>query len=597
MGYSLGIDFGTSTTKVSIKKDDDPPIALPISDTGDREFMPSVIAYRRTSTDNAAVFAIGEDAERTPNTGDYQVIRDIKRFLVISQNASPNFPFQDYPWWNEKKNCVDLWSDTLSTEEVIREIVTEALKRAVRRARERELLPRHEMSSDFLTVRGWPMGLGCSVTAGLETRRALHNIARALGFVDFGFDDIQEEPILASLPYLERELRPGNILLVYDFGGGTFDTAIIRIDSPRQDGLPSITVLSAEGEPFCGGTDIDKAIAEYLANRIAGDYFGNDSKWVPEIRAKLLDEGRAREVKEILSGATEYQLVLPADFLDRPGIELQITRKEFDKVITETKLLERTTECVMRAWRRARMVYRKADEAHGEFYLKINRDSGVISKFVTQLGPDDLNENISRVLLVGGTTRIPLVHQHLESILNSKNFISETDPYQPIVACSLGGASRKAHVGAIVDRLPFSIVVRKGEHKQEIYRAYTPTVVYRVLTDTPRIESYISSEAWAVSKTDSVCIQYVAPDGETIKEQVPTLLPGRYVLVINCYGCISLKPLPLGTPVELENTAQHELQIAQWQSVLKEQDRKKEEDDRRTQKYLHEKPGEHGGGG
>ena len=182
-----------------------------------------------------------------------------------------------------------------------------------------------------------------------------------------------------------------------------------------------------------------------------------------------------------------------------------------------------------------------------------------------------MNENISHVLLVGGTTRIPLVHQHLESILNSRNFISETDPYQPIVACSLGGASRKAHVDAIVDRLPFSIVVRKGEHKQELYRAYTPTVRYRTRTDDPRIESYISSDACAVSKTDSVCIQYVAPDRETIIQQVaPTLSPGRYVLAINCYGCISLKPLQPGTAEGLPNPAQSELQAAQWQSVLKE---------------------------
>ncbi len=77
----------------------------------------------------------------------------------------------------------------------------------------------------------------------------------------------------------------------------------------------------------------------------------------------------------------------------------------------------------------------------------------------------------------------------------------------------------------------------------------------------------------------------------------PTLLSGRYALAINYYGCISLEPLPLGTAVPLPHPGQHELQIDQWQSVLKEQARKKEEDAARTRKYIFEKPGEHGGGG
>ena len=377
-------------------------------------------------------------------------------------------------------------------------------------------------------------------------------------------------------------------LLVYDFGGGTFDTAVIRINPPEQDKSPGITVLSADGEPFCGGTDIDKALAKYIATRIAQEYFNNNSALITQIAEELRNYApKIRDTKEILSNSTESSLVLPSDFMDKPGIEIRITREQFETVLMETHLLEKTTNCVLRAWRKARMVYRKEDEVSGQFYLKIDHDTGAVSKHVTELYFDDLKQNVGRILLVGGTTKIPLIQKRLASILDGSKFISENDPYEPIVACSLGAAWRKQNISSIIDRLPFSIVISQGKDRQEMYRAYTPTVTYKTLTDQPRIQHYISSNMCTVSDHGGPAhIECVKPDGAIVQQNdVPS---GKHVVEIDFYGRILLEP----GMEEIPNPVQHELQKAQLRSIREIEERKKTGDEERLRKQLFKKPGE-----
>jgi len=584
MSYSLGVDFGTSTTKISLGLDDGRLIPLRISKLGDKEFMPSVIAYTKLPNNKAAVFAVGEDAEDLPPSTDYQVLRDAKRFFEVKENAPRDFPFEDFPWWNNEQQRVQLWESTFRVEDAVYEILSAALDRAIQRARGLDLLPL--MTEDrWELLKDWPVRLGCSVSAGIETRRSLHNIARRLGFSSITFGNIYEEPVLASLPYLDQKLNAGDIMLVYDFGGGTFDTAVVRIDRTGMGDVPAITVLSADGEPFLGGSDIDKALAEYLKDEIGREYFNDDQNTMRDNTA-LLNE--ARIAKEILSDREEHTIVMPPYFLDRPGIEVTVTRRQLERVIEGTGILERSKDCVLRAWKKARMVYRRAEEVSGEYYLKKDSQTGTISKFITQLQFDDLNENVSRILFVGGTTIIPMLREWIVSVIDSSRFIPEGEQYMPIVACSLGGASQREDISSIVDRLPFSVIIKQGKDMQEMYRAYTPTVSYKVLTDSPKIRPYISDEAFTVSEeTSTVSVECISPDGMTIfKQSCPDLLTGRHVLEINSYGCFSLKGIPLGKSAELHNPSQHELQIAQWERCLLERERQIKEEDQRMREKL-----------
>lgn len=601
MEFTLGIDFGTSCTKVAICKDNNPPIPLPISLTGDKLFMPSVAAYKRTRKNTAELYAIGEDAERVPDAEDYCVIREVKRFLGVKENPPLDFRYQDYPWWDREKKCIQLWSTSLEIDDVIREILAEALRRTVRRVRELRLIPenlrprnrildfsrkvfriRVKKADGVLTIQEWPLRFGCSVSAGLDTRSILRGVVRSLGFAEFKFESIYEEPVLASLPYLQRELHNGDLVLVYDFGGGTFDTALVNVEQNL------ITVLSADGEAFCGGTDIDRHFAEYLARLIAQKYFIRDydriyKRITDPMNAEL--QNVACQIKEILSTQTAYKVIMPPGFLDKPEIELDVTRADLEAVIRKSGILDQVDGCVLRGWRRARMILRKENEVCGEseFAVEVDHKTGKIKKDVFDLDFDDLSNMVNHVLLIGGTTRIPMVQSHLASFLGRVRFISAKDPYEPIVACALGACSHREHIGLIIDRLPFSIVAKQGTGETEMYRAYTRTVSYPL--PSSNIENYVSEKLCIINAdSDSPVIEFRTPDGEAML-QITNLKarPGRYPLKINSFGMIHF-----GNQ-EIDNPGIHPLQKAIWSRIEKEKASLAREESERLHGYLYGK--------
>lgn len=461
----------------------------------------------------------------------------------------------------------------------------------------KKIFGRQEKNDEILTVQGWSARLGCSATAGLEARKMLRSVAKNLGFAGFKFEHIQEEPVLASLPYLQRELHPGESILVYDFGGGTFDSAVIRIEQNSADGLPSMTVLSTEGSAFCGGVNIDKYFTKHLARRIAQEYFGDnfDNKYreIMEQRHSEL-ENIARETKELLSDQSQRTVLMPPDFMNRPNIVLNVTQQELEEVIIESGVLEETEICILSAWRKARMIWRQQNEVCDDFIVEMDTKKGSVIKDIFDLDFDDLNKMVNRVLLIGGTTKIPLVQKHLHSHLKNVQFISENDPYEPIVACALGAASQKEQVNTILDSLPFSIMVKNGDNEMEMYRAYTPTIIYNTLTDNPNIKDFISNNVCPISNSsDCLNIECITPDGEVISQTDNlTMSPGRYVLKINNYGMIHFGHL------EVSNPKQHELQKDMWSRIQKEKERLKQEELERTNRNLREgsKPTEDGPG-
>ena len=610
MEYSLGVDFGTSGVKVSIRQEGRPPVALPISVGGDEPAMPSVVSYSRTSKNTAELYAVGEDAEMTPTGDDFIIIRDIKRVLETVDNPPRDFPYHCFPWWDIANKRVQLWRTTLKVDDVIQVIFEESLRRAVRRARDLDLVPqtRRPRWQRFLSmirrifvrqpenkvlpeVQGWHLELACSVTAGLESRTILRRVAQHLGFVGFRFEQIREEPVLASLPYLQREVHPGETVLVYDFGGGTFDSAVIRVEQTSSDALPSITVLSTEGSPFCGGVDIDRRFGDHLARRIAQEYFGDESE---ERYREIMEHGRsqlvnlARAAKESLSGRTEFTVSARLDFLSMPAVELTVTRNELERAIQDSGVLKEADICVLCAWRKARMILRQGHEVGDPLVIEKDVRTGAIVRTILDLGFDDLSEMVDRILIVGGTTKIPLVRAHLGSLFRNVQFITEEDPYEPIVACALGAASQKAHVNSVVDRLPFSIIVNKEDGAMEMYRAYARTFTFDEWTKNPPVTPYVSRDACLISSTsDWLDIHCVTPDGEIIAQtDKQTMLPGRHPLKIDMLGRIGLGNL------SVPNLRQHRLQLDMLYRMEQEKQRLEDEERDRARIQLYKKPGE-----
>jgi actin-like ATPase involved in cell morphogenesis len=191
----------------------------------------------------------------------------------------------------------------------------------------------------------------------------LEQAARTAGLGDAVF---VAEPVAAAVHYaaLER-IEPGDVVAVYDFGGGTFDAAVLarRGDDFELLGRP-------EGIERLGGIDIDQALFAHV-DRAVGGLLGDADAKDPAVAAALARvRDECRTAKEALSSDTEAVVAVAM-----PGLhtEVRLTRAEL-----EAMLRPRLPDTVA-AMRRA------ADSAGVDLHA------------------------VARVLLVGGTSRIPLV--------------------------------------------------------------------------------------------------------------------------------------------------------------------------------------------
>lgn len=581
MGYQLGIDFGTSTTKIALRAGAAIPIPLPIGSDGAYS-MPSVVAYRRTKLDKAELYSVGEDAVASTRLENVTVVSEIKRCLLASATATHPDPAVT-PWWDAEARCVRLWADTWGPEDVIRSILAEALDRAVHRARELG----YGKDIDGFTVRGVRARFGCPVTADLAARKVLAEVARRLGFQGVKVNDIYEEPVLASLAYvhLDVEFEPGERILVYDLGGGSFDTSVVQVDRGGRRGNAALTVFATDGEPFCGGSDIDRSFGDHLLHRVAVEYLGFDqTEGIEALRGSLSpgDFGRltqllrirAREAKEILSSTDAAAITLPPEILG-PGV-LSVTRRELEEATKSSHVFERTSACVLRGWRRARMLLRNAAETANGFYLDVNPTTGALSGPVLKLGHEDIMSNITRVLVVGGATKMPLIRRQLEALWGPEKLLPEI-VIEPVDAAAMGGAWQQEEVGTIVDRLPFSIVMRTSLGDQVLYSAYAPTVRYYTLGLDQRVVPFRSEPLRLPDGNGPVAIELQAPDGQVVwSHAVAQPLSAGCFLEIDGYGYCSLRTRSKRI-LDLPNPAQHRLQRELWERS--EADRKQREEE------------------
>jgi molecular chaperone DnaK len=557
--YSLGIDFGTSTTKVALRRGNEIPEPLPIGQNGDYS-MPSVVAYRRTAY-GVAEPVVGEDAAVIPDSDEVCVIREIKRCLAAAGDPGHQLDPASNAWWNGAARCAEFAGCRFLPEDVILHILIEALHRGIQKARDRGLAT----DIDEFTVRGLPTRFGCPVSASLDMRQVLAEVARRLGFSEFGVTDLREEPILAALSYAHLEqAESGDVVLVYDLGGGSFDTALIQVDRPRGAPL-KLTVLAVDGEPFCGGADIDMAFSKHVALR----YLDQDGTDGDEYLTLLTRSERqnihtqATLAKETLSVLDTTPIVFSPGTLGPSAVQVDVHRHELETVVQRIRLVESTLDCVLRAWRRARMVLRFPGEAVGDYYLREDAATGILDKPILKLSHNDLCAHVQQVLLVGGTTRMPLIRRQIAGLWGESKLI-RGDVVRPLEAVATGAAWQDEEISSIVDRLPFSIVLVSDRQETELYRAFTPTVVYQTRTAPPRIIPFRSHSADIPTGSKGVKIVVREPDGHVIHTRELTgITQSSYFIEIDSYGQITLRTnqVVLGS---VPNPVQHQLQREAW---------------------------------
>jgi molecular chaperone DnaK len=350
MSYQLGIDLGTTYTAAAVSRATERQHADPdMVSLGDRAVQVPSVLY--LAPDGAIV--VGEAAERRAATDPDRVVREFKRQvgdeipLVVGGTPYPA---------HELSAILVAW--------------------VVQRVAERE---------------GGPAGriaLTHPASWGAHKKELLQGALAARGLnVTF-----LAEPQAAALSYAAAErVGRGSTIAVYDLGGGTFDSAVVRKNGTFE------LLGRPEGVDRLGGVDFDDAVFTHVREAVGEAFDRLDPADESVVAAVSRLRRECKEAKEALSADTEVRIAVLL-----PGLQtaVRLTRGEFEAMIRPQ--LEESVDALRRA--------------------------------VTSAGlaPADL----SAVLLVGGSSRIPLVAQSVSAAFDRPVAV-DADPKNAI---ALGAA-------------------------------------------------------------------------------------------------------------------------------------------------------------
>lgn len=239
---------------------------------------------------------------------------------------------------------------------------------------------------------------------------AFHDRAREetiIGMLQAGFTEVRliEEPVATAIAYLQRaNLR---YAAVYDFGGGTFDFAVIDC------GRTPFRVLGHGGDPYLGGDDIDRALAEVVAERVLRSS-GWDLRSEPTTFARLVLACEAAKCQL----AEQQSTTLDIASID-PAAPPRLTAVELDRA---------TLDAVAVPF--------------------IRSTFGICDEVLSQVS---LNaRDIQAVFLAGGSTRLPMLKEHVQGYFGKK-VRSDLNP-EHVVALGASMAAARPELWPLLDR-------------------------------------------------------------------------------------------------------------------------------------------------
>ena len=395
----VGIDLGTTNSLVAFMQGDQ-PVVIPGEDG--TNLVPSVVAFpgsgeKRVVVGYPARKYLSESADRVV----YSAKRLMGRGLEDVQQELKLFPFR-------------LAADMAPGEALRLEIGGH------------EYTP-PEIGAQVLRQlkRNAERYFGEPVTKAVVTVPAYFNDAQRQATKDAGrmagLDVLRlvNEPTAAALAYgLDRKKE--GLVAVYDFGGGTFDISILRL----QEGI--FEVVATNGDTHLGGDDIDNLLLTIALDDIAGSTGAN-------VRTN------AEAVQSVRAAVTDAKIALSSEPMARIVVEIpgqepyarELTREQFEELIRPT--IERTLAPVRQA----------LDDA--------------------KLTPNEIDE----VVMVGGSTRIPLVQRLVGELFEleagGRSLHTELNPDEVVAlgaavqASILGGGSAATADMLLLDVTPLSL--------------------------------------------------------------------------------------------------------------------------------------------
>ena len=268
--------------------------------------------------------------------------------------------------------------------------------------------------------------LGETVSEAVITVPAYFNDAQRQATKDAGkiagldVKRIINEPTAAALAYgLDNETEQK--VMVYDLGGGTFDVSIIEIG----DGV--IEVLSTNGDTHLGGDDFDQKIIDWMVSefkKAEGVDLSTDKMALQRLKEV------AEKAKKELSSATTTNINLPFITATADGpkhFDMNLTRAKFEELVND--LVERTAIPVQNAMKDAGLNY----------------------------------SDISKVLLVGGSTRVPCVQEKVKQLTGKEPNKSLNPDECVAIGASIQGGKLAGDAGAgdilLLDVTPLSLSI------------------------------------------------------------------------------------------------------------------------------------------
>ncbi len=271
--------------------------------------------------------------------------------------------------------------------------------------------------------------LGCAITKAVitvpayfsENQREATREAGELAGLEVA--RIINEPTAATLTY-EPQSTQSERLLIYDLGGGTFDVSIVQI----EQGV--IEVLASHGDTNLGGDDFDQLLLDHVCDVFQQEN-GVDLRSIPVARSRLL-QAVERAKQELSSEA--FATIAEEFIAEKEGkslnLQLEVDRLDYERMIEP--LLTKTLKSVDAALADARMT------------------------------PAD----IDRVILVGGSSRTPMVHRLLKEQLDHEPHLEfDPDLCVSMGAAVQGGIIAGIDVGAVlVDITPHTLGIQCVGH-------------------------------------------------------------------------------------------------------------------------------------
>ena len=430
----VGIDLGTTNSRAYYYQDGE----YKVMEFDGLRFFPSFVCFNRDR------ILCGRGAKVNFGITNYDVVRNVKRLIGRYYNSNEVQQAIDYcgvPVVNRNnKPYLKVTRNGQVREYTPSEISAEILKAMFSRIRE---TTNCDIGRVLVTI---PANFDANQrTATLEA------------IMDAGIEESQitlrNEPTAAAICYgLDREAIGQNVL-VYDLGGGTFDVSILHIERGKID------VIVHDGDNFLGGSNFDEIILDWLLSEYRDNY-GEDliDELPARVRRKTMNTllSICEEAKEQLSSVKSHTLSLPI-FLNNDAT-FDLTLDTLNHLLDEK--IEDTMTIVKRALRNAHLT----------------------------------KDNISHVVLVGGSSHLNIVHKKLEDYFGRDKIMNTVSPEECVAK---GACMALQHDEVISDRTVFSLGTSLVN---DMVECIIPAMIHIPVEKTVRVQTASDNQEVVVSE-------------------------------------------------------------------------------------------------